>query len=256
MNEVLRRMASLALTTGAPSRGCLSRKSCPSFSTSVMFSRGCGHHQSAHSQVIAPVALSTFSTVSERSSSLRWTLCYNDPVSRSGAPTSSYHQFSTQVQTDESTPTAATPTIATDDSGQQYGMLLDTRKLPKLKPSIVKRRIDKLHTYVGQEKGIRHSPWKLNRVCQLAAGLTLEDALTQLQFCDKKNAPLVSKVLKRTSNLADIRHGIQISQLEVVECFATPAFRLKRIKMMGRGRYVFDTLTSSLDENSRTSTIC
>jgi large subunit ribosomal protein L22 len=129
-----------------------------------------------------------------------------------------------------------TPKIVTDDSGKRFGQLLDTRRLPKLRPGIVNRRLAKLKTYVGNEKDIRHSPWKLNRVCQLAAGLPLEDALTQLQFLDKKNSDLLSKVLKRTSNLADIRDGLQISQLEVSECFATKGVYLKRIRPMGRGR--------------------
>mmetsp|Transcript_15232 Transcript_15232/g.42301 ORF Transcript_15232/g.42301 Transcript_15232/m.42301 type:complete len:339 (-) Transcript_15232:311-1327(-) len=131
-----------------------------------------------------------------------------------------------------------TPTMFTDsESGEQYGVILDTRKLPKLKPSVVRRRLNNCRTYVGRQQAIRHSPWKLNRICQLAAGLTLEEALTQLKFCDKKNADLVAKVLKRTSNLADIRDGLQISQLEVAECFATRSLMLKRIKPMGRGRH-------------------
>ena len=131
----------------------------------------------------------------------------------------------------------STATVVTDaKSGQQYGMLLDTRKLPKLKPSVVKRRLGNCKTYLGTEKTIRHSPWKLNRICQLAAGLTLEEALTQLKFCDKKNADLLAKVLKRTSNLADIRDGLQMSQLEVAECFTTKSVMLRRIKTMGRGR--------------------
>jgi large subunit ribosomal protein L22 len=131
----------------------------------------------------------------------------------------------------------STSTIFTDTaSGDQFGMLLDTRKLPKLKPSIVKRRLARCKIYEGRESSIRHSPWKLNRICQLAAGLTLEEALTQLQFCGKKNADLVAKVLKRTSNLADIRDGLQMSQLEVAECFSTKSMMLRRIKTMGRGR--------------------
>jgi len=130
------------------------------------------------------------------------------------------------------------PTVLTDsESGKNYGILLDTRKLPKLKPSVVRRRLDKCKTYIGREKSIRQSPWKLNRICQLAAGLTLEEALTQLKFCDLKNSDLVAKVLKRTSNLSDIRDGLQISQLEVKECFATKSLMLRRIKTMGRGRH-------------------
>eukprot|EP00934_Nitzschia_sp_Nitz4_P001791 Nitzschia sp. Nitz4//scaffold12_size214221//186598//187443//NITZ4_001531-RA/size214221-augustus-gene-0.13-mRNA-1//1//CDS//3329535113//1791//frame0 len=139
-----------------------------------------------------------------------------------------------------STPSVDTPQTSAvfedEATGQQYGMVLDTRKLPKIKPGIVQKRLAKLHTYEGREKNIRQSPWKLNRICQLAAGLPLEDALTQLKFCDLKNSDLVAKVLKRTSNLADIRHGIQMSQLEVAECYTTKSMMLRRMKPMGRGR--------------------
>ncbi|CAJ1959600.1 unnamed protein product [Cylindrotheca closterium] len=128
------------------------------------------------------------------------------------------------------------PQIFSSD-GTEYGMLLDTRKMSKLKPSIVQKRLAECKTYEGKEKSIRQSPWKLNRVCQLAAGLTLEEALTQLKFCDIKNADLVAKVLTRTSNLADIKDGLQISQLEVAECFTTKSMMLRRIKPMGRGRH-------------------
>ena len=61
-------------------------------------------------------------------------------------------------------------------------------------------------------------------------------ALTQLEFCKKRMAPLVQKVLQRTADLADTRHGLQPSQLEVAECFATKGTPLKRVKIMGRGR--------------------
>jgi len=143
-----------------------------------------------------------------------------------------------QQEQEQQVMSPTSPTILTDSaSGENYGIILDTRKLPKLKPSVVRRRLDNCRTYVGREKSIRQSPWKLNRICQLAAGLTLEEALTQLKFCDLKNADLVAKVLKRTSNLSDIRDGLQISQLEVKECFATKSLMLRRIKTMGRGRH-------------------
>lgn len=106
----------------------------------------------------------------------------------------------------------------------------------KLKPSIVARRIAKLKTYLGTEKNIRHSPRKLNLICQLVAGLPLLEALKQLEFCDKGFAPLVKNVLARTSNLADIRDGIQQCQLEVAECFVTQGSHLKRMKYHGKGR--------------------
>jgi large subunit ribosomal protein L22 len=93
-----------------------------------------------------------------------------------------------------------------------------------------------MRIFDGAEKNIRHSPWRLNLVCQLVAGLPFQEAMTQLDFCKKSKAPLVQKMLQRTANLADIRHGLQPSQLEIAECFATRGTPLKRVKTMGRGR--------------------
>ncbi len=131
---------------------------------------------------------------------------------------------------------SANSIIADEKSGKNYGVLLDTRCLPKLRPGIVQKRLTSCKTYIGRELTIRQSPWKLNRVCQLAAGLTLDEAMTQLRFCNIKNADLLAKILKRTSNLADIRDGLQMSQLEVAECYTNKAMMLKRNMPMGRGR--------------------
>lgn len=76
----------------------------------------------------------------------------------------------------------------------------------------------------------------MNLVCQFAAGLTVPEAMKQLTFLNKRMAPRVSNVIRRTANLADIRDGLQPSQLEVAECFATHGTHLKRLKIMGRGR--------------------
>ena len=132
--------------------------------------------------------------------------------------------------------TAAAPPIVTSADGRQFAVLDLPKKQPKLKPHIVKRRIKRLKVYEAKEKDIRHSPWRLNLVCQFAAGLPLEEAIQQLEFSKKSKAPLVQKVLRRTANLADIRDGLQPSQLEVAECFATHGKHLKRLKIMGRGR--------------------
>jgi large subunit ribosomal protein L22 len=133
-----------------------------------------------------------------------------------------------------STQASVSPKIISTEDGRQFAAL---QKSPKLKPSIVNRRLKRLKTYEGAEKNIRHSPWRLNLVCQFAAGLPLPEALTQLEFSKKSKAPLVQKVLSRTANLADIRDGLQPSQLEVAECFATKGRHLKRINIMGRGRH-------------------
>jgi len=106
----------------------------------------------------------------------------------------------------------------------------------KLKPHIVKRRLDRMRTYTGKKKDIRHSPFRMNLVCTLAAGLTLDDALLQLAFCPKKMAPVVAQVLKNVASTANVQHGLQTSQLEVAECFATQGKHLKRRKIHARGK--------------------
>jgi large subunit ribosomal protein L22 len=143
---------------------------------------------------------------------------------------------STQEATAEAAgPSFTKPTIIHGKDGRQFAVF-DTQKHPKLKPSIVRRRLNRMRIFDGAEKNIRHSPWRLNLVCQLVAGLPFQEAMTQLDFCKKSKAPLVQKMLQRTANLADIRHGLQPSQLEVAECFATRGTPLKRVKTMGRGR--------------------
>jgi large subunit ribosomal protein L22 len=106
----------------------------------------------------------------------------------------------------------------------------------KLRPRVVRKRIEKLRIYEGKEKGIRGSPWKLNLVCQFAAGQTVPEALTQLMFVEKAKAPLVAKVIKRTCNLASIRDGLLPCQIEVAECFSTHGTPLKRVRYHSKGR--------------------
>lgn len=111
------------------------------------------------------------------------------------------------------------------------------RKLPrKPAPSVVRRRVERLRTYVGTERDIRHSPWRMNLVCQFAAGQTVNDALTQLDFCRKRMAPLVKQLIEKTVQEAAEKGGLHPTQLEVAECFATHGTHLKRMKIMGRGR--------------------
>jgi large subunit ribosomal protein L22 len=141
----------------------------------------------------------------------------------------------TETNAESAPPSFTTPSIIHGKNGRQFAVF-SGQKHPKLKPSIVRRRLNRMSIFEGSEKNIRHSPWRLNLVCQLVAGLPLQEAMTQLEFCKKSMAPLVQKVIQRTANLADIRKGLQLSQLEIAECFATRGTPLKRMKTMGRGR--------------------
>jgi len=133
--------------------------------------------------------------------------------------------------------------LATGPDGTQYliprqplGLYAQKRHSPKIAPRIVSRRVSKLKVTEGKLRAIRHSPWRMNLVCQFAAGQTVIDALTQLKFCEKAKAPDVTDLIYTTAAQAKVRHGLLPCQLEVAECFATHGTHLKRIKIMGRGR--------------------
>ena len=126
--------------------------------------------------------------------------------------------------------------IPPQEDAENFAAYAHANRHQKVKPFIIKRRIKQLRTYIGDEKNVRHSPWRMNLVCQFAAGLTVPEALKQLMFCQNRMAPLVAKVIRDTANVADRRDGLQPSQLEVAECFSTHGTHLKRLKIMGRGR--------------------
>lgn len=132
--------------------------------------------------------------------------------------------------------TEALPTMPSQSQAENFAAFVHANRRQKVKPFIIKRRRDLLRTYIGNKKNIRHSPWRMNLVCQFAAGLTVPEALKQLMFCQKRMAPLVSEVIRQAATEADEEDGLQPSQLEVAECFATHGHHLKRIKIMGRGR--------------------
>jgi len=128
------------------------------------------------------------------------------------------------------------PQIIRTDDGRNF-MLFREGYHPKLKPGLVRRRIEKLRTYEGKERDLRHSKWKLNLICKFVTGYTVEDALQQLKYSKKAYAPVISKIITETAKKANDRHGVQPSQLEIAECFATRGRPVKAIKIMAKGRF-------------------
>lgn len=106
----------------------------------------------------------------------------------------------------------------------------------KLKPSIIKSRLENLRSASLRKKKIRVSPWRLNLICQFAAGETVSEALLQLKYVHKGKASVVQKLVHDTAMKAKSLFGLEKSQLEIVECFTTQGSHLKRTKIMARGR--------------------
>ena len=158
-------------------------------------------------------------------------------LATANATTNSSGQQQSIVTTKEGIRIDLDSSRVTTPTGQEYAIFEPPPFCGKLKPRIVKRRLSRMRTYVGFQKKIRHSEWKANLVCQMVAGLTLDDALLQLAFCPKKFAPYVDELLRSVARKADRLDGLQTSQLEVAECFATKGKSIKKIKYHGKGGF-------------------
>ena len=92
------------------------------------------------------------------------------------------------------------------------------------------------YSYLATREGIRHSPWRMALLASAIRRLDLREALAQMLFSKKRFAPLVKEMLEEAAVELKAQHGLVPAQLEVHEAFVTQGERLKRIKMMGRGR--------------------
>ena len=247
MNALAKRMASLSFrptssTYTGSSVSTTASRSLQTSSSSLWF--GTGGSSSAAIAVMRPSISSLSLGITRGDPQQQQTL---QGATRSFGSEGSHRNASSRTQQQrKSQDTFSVPlnTIITDPFGKKFivsdliGKSTSIRNPnKKIPPKVVRKRVERLKTYVGTQKSIRHSPWRLQLICRHVAGMPLTEAMTQLEFLDKRMAPLVQTVLKRTSNLADIRHGIPMSQLEVAECFTTPGSHLKRNKIMGRGRF-------------------
>jgi large subunit ribosomal protein L22 len=83
---------------------------------------------------------------------------------------------------------------------------------------------------------LRVSPQKLNLVAGLIRRRKAEDALVQLQFCSKRIAGDVRKLLQSAIANAENNHDLDIDRLVVSEVRVGKAFTIKRFRARARGR--------------------
>ncbi len=84
-------------------------------------------------------------------------------------------------------------------------------------------------------KYIRISPRKARLAAGLIRGLSVEDAIVQLQFSGLKGGILLLKTLKSAIANAETTHGVQRRDLEVQEVRIDPGPTIKRAKPKNRG---------------------
>ena len=85
-------------------------------------------------------------------------------------------------------------------------------------------------------KYIRVSPYKLNLVAEMIRGKKAGKALTDLEFCEKRIAEDVRKVLQAAVANAENNHGLDVDRLVVSEAHVGKAITMKRFSARARGR--------------------
>lgn len=85
-------------------------------------------------------------------------------------------------------------------------------------------------------KFLRTSPRKLNLVAGLIRGKSAEKAMVDLDFCNRRIAKDVKKVLKSALTNAENNHNLDVDRLVVAEASVGRSMVLKRFHARGRGK--------------------
>ena len=85
-------------------------------------------------------------------------------------------------------------------------------------------------------RNLRISPIKLNFVAEMIRGMKAADALTQLQFSNKRIAVDVRKVLQSAIANAENNHNLNVDSLVVKEAWVGKGMVMKRFHARARGR--------------------
>lgn len=106
-------------------------------------------------------------------------------------------------------------------------------------------------------RSIRISPQKLNLVAQSIRGLSVEKALAELSFSNKRSANDVKKLLQSAIANAENNHQLDVDRLFVAECYVGKSITMKRWRARARGRVAkilkpFSNLTVIVREREET----
>ena len=92
---------------------------------------------------------------------------------------------------------------------------------------------------IAKAKHLRQSPRKMRQVIDTIRGKRVNDALTQLNFMNKKAAGFIIKTLKSAiSNVQDQEASFDIDQLYIKKATVDEGPRMKRWRAAAMGRAV------------------
>lgn len=84
---------------------------------------------------------------------------------------------------------------------------------------------------------LRTSPQKLNLVAQMIRGKSVDKALADLTFSQKRIAVDVKKCLQSAIANAENNHNLDVDELVVAEAYVGKNMVMKRGRPRGRGRF-------------------
>jgi large subunit ribosomal protein L22 len=87
-------------------------------------------------------------------------------------------------------------------------------------------------------KYVRTSPQKLNLVAQMIRGKRAEQAVTDLEFSNRRVSQEVKKCLESAIANAENNHGLDIDKLIVSEAYVGKSIVMKRFRARAKGRGV------------------
>ncbi|XP_032996248.1 39S ribosomal protein L22, mitochondrial [Lacerta agilis] len=83
---------------------------------------------------------------------------------------------------------------------------------------------------------IKYSKDKMWYLAKLIRGMSIDQALAQLEFNDKKGAKVIKEVLLEAQEMAVRKHNVEFrSNLHIAESFSGKGHYLKRIRYHGKG---------------------
>ncbi len=85
-------------------------------------------------------------------------------------------------------------------------------------------------------KYVDASPYKVNLVAEMIRGKRADRALTDLEFCNRRVAQDVKKVLQSAVANAENNHGLDVDRLVVAEATVGKSVVMKRFRARARGR--------------------
>ncbi|XP_048344204.1 39S ribosomal protein L22, mitochondrial [Sphaerodactylus townsendi] len=105
---------------------------------------------------------------------------------------------------------------------------------PPQKPEEPRRPAEIYHC----RRHVKYSMDKMWYLAKLIRGMSVDEALAQLEFNDKKGAKVIKEVLLEAQEMAVRKHNVEFkSNLYIARSFSGKGHYLKRIRYHGRGMF-------------------